>query len=132
MEADVQKPTFINDAFISYSRKDIEFARKLEKALENYQPRKDLNVPQRNLVVFRDEADLTGVEYEESIKKQLKNSKKMIVICSPNARKKSDYINEEIHIFAQAHGASNIIPILLSGIPNNDAKPEQEDEMAFP
>ncbi len=73
MEADVQKPTFINDAFISYSRKDIEFARKLEKALENYQPRKDLNVPQRNLVVFRDETDLTGAEYKESIKRHFRN-----------------------------------------------------------
>ncbi len=73
MEADVQKPTFINDAFISYSRKDIEFARKLEKALEDYQPPKDLNVPQRNLVVFRDEADLTGAEYNESIKRHFGN-----------------------------------------------------------
>ena len=34
MEADVHKPTFTNDAFISYSRKDREFAAKLEKALE--------------------------------------------------------------------------------------------------
>ena len=60
MEADVQKPTFINDAFISYSRKDIEFARKLEKALEDYKPPRDIKVPQRNLVVFRDETDFTG------------------------------------------------------------------------
>jgi hypothetical protein len=107
METEVLKPTYINYAFISYSRKDIEFARKLEKALEDYKPPKDLNVPQRNLVIFRDESDFTGVQYEESIEKHLKTSKKMIVICSPDARK-SKYVDDEIRRFAEARGAENI------------------------
>lgn len=34
MPPEAEKPTFTNDAFISYSRKDKDFARKLEKALE--------------------------------------------------------------------------------------------------
>jgi tetratricopeptide (TPR) repeat protein len=131
MPPDPEKPVFTNDAFISYSRKDREFSAKLEKALEDYKPPKGLNVPQRNLVVFRDEADFTGVEYEESIEKHLKNSKKMIVICSPNARK-SQYVNDEIRRFAEIRGADHIIPVLLLGIPNNEAKPGQEEEMAFP
>lgn len=131
MTSEVEKVTFLNDAFISYSRKDIEFARRLEKALEDYKPPRDLKVPQRNLVVFRDEADFTGVEYEESIEKHLKNSKKMIIICSLEAPK-SKYVNDEIRRFAEARGADNIVPVLLSGIPNNEATPGQEDEMAFP
>ncbi len=73
MEADVQKPTFINDAFISYSRKDREFAAKLKKALEDYRPPRGLNIPQRNLVAFRDEADITGAEYKESIERNFRN-----------------------------------------------------------
>ena len=133
MEPEVQKQPFINDVFISYSRKDKEFARKLEKALKAYKPPKDLKeVPQRNLIVFRDEEDITGVEYHQSIEKHLKNSKKIIIICSPNARK-SDFVNDEIQAFAKIHGANDIIPILLLGIPNNEAKkPEQEDSKAFP
>src|SRR5262245_61126328 len=87
--------TYRNDAFISYSRKDREFAQKLEKALENYQPPKGLPLPQRRLEIFRDEEDLTGVEYYRSIEKNLKDSSKLIVICSPNARK-SDFVGDEI------------------------------------
>ena len=30
-----QNPSFVNDIFISYSRKDIDFARAIEKALKN-------------------------------------------------------------------------------------------------
>ncbi len=131
MPSEAEKQTFTNDAFISYSRKDREFAAKLEKALEDYKPPKDLKVLQRNLVVFRDEADFTGGEYHESLEKHLRNSEKMIVVCSPDARK-SQYVNDEITRFAETRGVSNIIPILLSGVPNNEAKSGQEEEMAFP
>jgi len=131
MKSDTQKPTFIHDVFISYSRKDKEFAKKLEKALEDYRPPKNLKVPQRNLDVFRDEEDFTGVEYHQSLEKHLKESAKLIVLCSPNSRK-SDYVNDEIKLFADANGADNIIPVLVSGTPNNEAKPGQEDEKAFP
>ena len=131
MPLEVEKATFANDAFISYSRKDKEFAARLEKVLRNYKPPKGLNLPQRNLVVFRDEEDFTGGEYHASLEKHLKNSRKMIVICSPHARN-SQFVNDEIRLFAQERGKENIIPVLISGIPNNEAKPEQEEEKAFP
>ena len=131
MEADVHKPTFTNDAFISYSRKDREFAARLEKVLEDYKPPKELRVPQRRLEVFRDEADFTGTEYKEALENHLKGSAKMIVVCSLNARN-SSYVNDEIRLFAEMRGASNIIPVLLSGIPNNEAKSGKEDNLAFP
>jgi hypothetical protein len=41
-------------------------------------------------------------------------------------------VNEEIRQFASMKGADNIIPLLISGIPNNEAKGEQAAEMAFP
>lgn len=42
MKPDAKNQTQIYDAFISYSRKDKEFASRLEKALEAYRPSKDL------------------------------------------------------------------------------------------
>ena len=131
MSSDPSSQTFLNDVFISYSRKDREFAARLQEALGKYKPPKGLNLPQRNLVVFRDEEDFTGVEYHASLEKHLKNSREMIVICSPHARK-NQYVNDEIRRFAQERGRENIIPVLVSGIPNNEAKPEQEGEKAFP
>ncbi|NIX58042.1 MAG: TIR domain-containing protein, partial [candidate division Zixibacteria bacterium] len=117
--------------FISYSRKDVDFAEKLEKALENYKPPKGLYVPHRNLDVFRDVTDMTGVEYFHAIEEHLSNSAKLILICSPNARH-SKSVNDEIRRFVKLHGAENIIPILLAGIPNNETYPGQSAQKAFP
>ena len=132
MDTQSQNPSFVNDLFISYSRKDIDFARAIEKALKNYFPPKELSVPKRRLVVFRDEEDFTGVEYNQSLRRHLENSKKMLVICSPNARA-SEFVNEEIRMFAEMKGAGNIIPVLLSGIPNNEARSHEHEKFkAFP
>jgi WD40 repeat protein len=128
---DAQQPTVTNDAFISYSRKDEQFAAQLEKALKGYKPPGDLNLPQRYLTIFRDKEDFTGVKYHQSLEKYLKGSAKMILICSPNSCK-SIYVDDEVKHFIDLHGAENIIPILHSGIPNNEAKPGQEDEKCFP
>jgi WD40 repeat protein len=119
------------DAFISYSREDIEFARKLEKALNAYKPPREIKAPQRNLRVFRDEIDLTGVEYYQSIEQHLQNAAKLIVLCSPAARQ-SDYVNDEIRRFAKNKGPEHIIPILVAGVPNNEASLGQEADLAFP
>jgi len=131
MEPEDQKPTQTYDAFISYSRKDAAFASKLKKSLEDYTPPADLKVPQRRLNIFLDKEDFTGTEYQRSLGKHLKYSAKMLVICSPNSRN-SWYVNDEIRRFAKTTGTENIVPILLSGIPNNEARSGQEVEMAFP
>ncbi|RMF61139.1 MAG: TIR domain-containing protein [Calditrichaeota bacterium] len=119
------------DAFISYSRKDKEFAIKLEKALENFKPPKIQGVPQRHLKIFRDEEDLSGTEYFQTIDNSLANAKKLLVICSPSARE-SDYVNDEIRRFVEKNKPADIIPILLDGIPNNEANQRQKRLMAFP
>jgi TIR domain len=113
-------PHCMHDVFISYSRKDIEFARRLEKALRNYEPPKGLKLPSRNLNVFRDEEDFTGAEYFTSLDRHLRESSKFIVICSPHARA-SPYVNDEIQRFARLHGPENILSVLVAGIPNNEA-----------
>jgi len=131
MSAESNSQTFLNDAFISYSRKDREFAARLQEALGKYKPPTGLNLPQRNLVVFRDEADFAGVAYYASIEKHLKNSRKMILICSPHSRKKSIRERRDPPICAGAGQGEHHFR-LISGIPNNEAKPEQEEEKAFP
>jgi hypothetical protein len=49
MPPDLDSRTFLNDVFISYSRKDREFAALLQEALRKYKPPKGLNLAQRNL-----------------------------------------------------------------------------------
>ena len=131
MQPEAIAPSYTHDAFISYSRKNEGFAQALQRALENFKPPKDLKAPQRYLDVFRDKDDFNAGEYVENLEKNLKLSDKLIVICSPEARA-SDFVNDEIRRFAQIRGKDHIIPILLAGIPNNEAKPGQEKEMAFP
>lgn len=123
--------SFLHDAFISYSRKDAAFVAVLEAALRSYKPPRDLLAPQRRLNIFRDTEDFTGTEYFASIEKHLQSSRKLIVICSPNARQ-SPYVDDETRRFAQTHVASDIVPVLIAGIPNNEAKSDDDEEAAFP
>jgi len=129
--ADFQPSSTSFDVFISYSRQDIDFARRLEETLESYKPAKELSVPQRYLQVFRDESDFTGVEYFQAVDEHLRKAGKLVVICSPGARG-SKYVNDEIQRFANYRGADFIIPVLITGIPNNELTAGREQEMAFP
>lgn len=121
----------VHDAFISYSRANKAFAAKLEAALESYTPPRDLDVPQRRLDVFRDENDFTGADYYKSVDEHLRVSASLLVICSPEARA-STFVNDEIARFAESKGGERIIPVLLAGVPNNEATSGQEAAMAFP
>ncbi len=121
----------LHDAFISYSRKDRAFATLLEKALEDFSPPKIGTIPQKHLDIFRDEEDITGTDYHKAVSKHLQDSRKLIVICTPAARA-SQYVNDEIRLFAKTNGSEYIIPILLDGLPNNEATKQQEANQAFP
>lgn len=78
-------PSFLHDAFISYSRKDRPFAVALQRALNGYTPPSGLPVARRRLNVFRDEEDFTGPEYFQAVRRHLAGSRKLIVLCSPHA-----------------------------------------------
>ena len=122
---------FSYDAFISYSRKDLAFARRLHEALRSYRPPRDLPVPQRALRVFRDEEDLSGTELHASLERNLQQAATLIVICSPNSAA-STYVATEIERFAEHRDKQRVIAILLDGIPNNEAKAEESARRAFP
>lgn len=121
----------LHDAFISYSRRDKDFASRLGAGLRAYKPPKGLGLEVRHLDIFRDEEDFTGVEYHEAVRRHLRASNRLILICSPNARK-SEYVNDEIRQFVALRGADSIVPVLFCGLANNEARDDQEAEKAFP
>ncbi|MEQ9400094.1 MAG: toll/interleukin-1 receptor domain-containing protein [Longimicrobiales bacterium] len=119
------------DAFICYSRQDGAFAAHLEQRLERYRPPRIPGIERRRLAIFRDKEDLVGADYYDAIERNLHASRKLIVLCSPAAAA-SEFVNDEIRRFAEAHGAENIIPVWLSGLPANEVTPGNEAENAFP
>ncbi len=72
--------------------------------------------------MFRDTSDLLGADYYEFIERYLRGARKLIVVCSPDARS-SPYVNDEIRRFVGIKDANHIIPIIVAGLPNNEAKP---------
>jgi WD40 repeat protein len=121
-------PTF--DVFLSYSRKDRDFAVKLENALESYRYPQSLKRDKRNLNVFRDEADIEAAEdYYRTIEGHLKGSAKLVVLCSPDARH-SKFVEDELRRFIESHSEQDVIPVLVRGKANNETT--DESEKAFP
>ena len=98
--------------------------------LRRYTPPSGLPVPKRRLDIFRDEEDFTGTEYYQAVGRHLQGSRKLIVICSPNARA-SSFVNDEIQRFTQVHAAEDLIPILIAGNPEMTNSANNAD-MAFP
>jgi WD40 repeat protein len=123
------------DVFLSYSRRDEEFVSRLEEALKNYKLPKAVKASlssKSRLSVFRDKKDFvpTDGDYYKTIEGYLKRSAYLVVICSPNAHR-SAYVNQEITTFLKFHESKRLIPVLLSGRPNNEDGTEP-NEYAFP
>ena len=110
------------DAFISYSHRDLSWGNWLQKKLETFQIPKDLTPDRpsdKRLRIFRDQTDLSGTELQESLRKNLRESRYLIVICSP-ASAASGWVNEEILYFASLGRRDKIIPFIVDGEPNSD------------
>lgn len=116
-------------AFISYKHEDEKYAKWLQKRLESYRLPSALqneDVPKRAKPIFRDQTDLTpGQPLKDSIKDKLRLSKYLIVICSKNLAKESEYVNYEINSFVEMGRADRIIPVIIDGEPNAQ-DPENE------
>jgi tetratricopeptide (TPR) repeat protein len=118
------------DVFVSYSRRDQAIAEALYRGLPRYRPPRSLDgVPRRPLRVFRDVHDIVGTVLEESIRRHLDCSARLVVLCSPAARA-SRYVDAEIRHFAASRGPRHIVPVLVDGAP--DAEAREEGERAFP
>ena len=118
---------YVYDAFISYSHRDMKWAQWLQHRLETYRIPKDLcdgDIPRSHLKVFRDQTDLSGVELQNALQRELEASRFLIVICSPFSSA-SSWVNNEIVSFQTRGRGKFIIPFIVDGEPESD-KPELE------
>lgn len=125
----MEKKAYNYYAFISYSRKDENWAKWLQKKLETYRipliiRKQNLNVPRKLYPVFRDKTDLTGGRLLEVLHEELDRSQYLIVICSPDSAV-SPWVNKEILHFMQQGREAYVIPFIVSGEPMAES-PEQE------
>lgn len=128
-------------AFLSYSHADTKFANWLFRALETYrmpsaivgEPGRDgEKVPRRLQPIFRDRDELSAhADLSEKLKEALKNSRNLVVLCSPSAAQ-SKWTNQEIIEFKKLHGAEHIFAAIIDGEPGASAVPGREDEECFP
>lgn len=133
-------------AFISYQRKDEEWAKWLQHQLEHYHLPIDLienndtisvnaekssgeyfiePIDRKDIKelrpVFLDETELAGGNLKDEINKALSDSRYLIVICSPNSAK-SKWVNQEVQSYIDSDRTSRIIPIIIEGIPYSNNK----------
>lgn len=119
-------------AFISYQRKDEEWADRLRNKLEHYRlpsnvRKKDASLPKEIRPIFRDALELAGGVLAKEIETALQNSKFLIVICSPNSAK-SPWVNKEVQTFIDFGREDHIIPFIIDGTPFSD----NEETECFP
>ncbi len=90
--------------FISYSKRDIEFARRLRSALQD-----------RGFAVWMDEAKLVPSErWWPTIEQNILSASGFIVIMSPNSRR-SRWVEREILVAEREDVDKPIFPVLLAG-----------------
>ena len=123
---------FVYDAFISYSRRNLAAADQIERDLQKFALTRDIRnrLGRRHLNIFRDINDLTGNRLAPALEENLRQSRTLVVLCSPAARA-STYVGMEIARFAELRDADHIVPVLVAGVPNNDAGTDPAD-WAFP
>ena len=108
-------------AFISYSRRNEDIAIWLQKKLESYRLpavlQKQHNELPKKLKIFRDRTDIgVGGTVKDTLSRELADSKKLIVICSPDSAK-SDYVEYEVDSFLKlGRSTDNILPFVVEGV----------------
>jgi WD40 repeat protein len=129
-------------AFLSYSHQDAKWGDWLHKALETYRvPRRlvgkqsrDGRVPDRLYPIFRDREELSvSADLAANLDEALRESRYLIVICSPHAAQ-SHWVDQEIIEFKKLGREDRILALIVAGEPNaTDGKPGfvPEDE-CFP
>ncbi len=117
-------------AFISYSHKDQDTAKKLQGKLEHYHLPSALlkshpGLPKKLSPIFMDESDLVAVgPLQTTLREYLDSAKYLILICSPNSAQ-STYVNDEVQYFIDQGKIGRIVPLIIAGEPNSE-DPEQE------
>lgn len=113
-------------AFISYSSKDIKWGKQLHRKLESYRlpaticskkgwKRKPIDP------VFFAPYEIQPGDLPEELKKRLRQSRNLIVICSPNSAQ-SDWVAKEIAYFNSLNRPNSIYFFIIDGIPHSNEK----------
>ena len=127
-------------AFISYSHQDEKWAAWLHKGLETYRvpPRvvggeeRAFPVPRKIFPVFRDREELpTSADLGQQINLALRQSRYLIVICSPRSAS-SLWVNEEIKHFKAMGRENQVLAVIVDGEPNASDKPDFPVPECFP
>ncbi len=110
-------------AFISYSQKDRQHAKRLHSALETYRVPKGIDAPlqpnRRLGRFFRDDDEMgASTDLGGTLRDALENSENLIVICSPHAAR-SKWVNAEILHFKNSGRGDRIFSVVVDGIPNS-------------
>lgn len=116
-------------AFISYSRKDKVFARRLHKALETYRLPDDIVSGGKKVDgigrIFRDDDEMAAAaDIGASIRSAIEASASLIVICSPHAAQ-SKWVNREIEHFRKTGRGDHVFAVIIDGA-TNSGDPETE------
>ena len=127
----MEEKNYKYDAFISYRHCELDkyVAENLHRILESYDLpksiKKKLNVNGKAFKrIFRDQEELPlSSNLEDPIIEALKESKYLIVICSPRL-KDSLWCKKEIQTFKKLRGRKNIFCVLVEGEPS-DSFPEE-------
>lgn len=105
-------------AFISYSHRDTAWAKWLHSALERYRlPRSPelASLPQRVGRCFRDDDESkASADLGQLIRDALRQSRAMIVVCSPAAAQ-SAWVEKEIVEFKRLHGSDRVFALIVDG-----------------
>ena len=105
-------------AFISYCHEDKKWAKWLQFKLEHYKLPSGFDgrtdIPKAIRPVFMDDSELTTGDIPEQILDALKNSRYLIVICSPRSAK-SEWVNKETEAFIKMGRKDKIIPFIIEG-----------------
>lgn len=113
-------------AFISYSHRDMAVAKWLQRRLEGFRLptdiHNDIDTKSRYMrPVFRDESDLdTGILGDE-LRKNLTDSKYLILICSHNSAQ-SQWVSDEARAFVEMGRLDRIIPVFTAESAGQEAQ----------
>ena len=109
-------------AFISYNHCDVKIAKWLQQKLESYKLPAEIHNEFEDTrylrPVFRDKTDLNTGILSDELKKNLKTSKYLIVICSPNSAN-SKWVSDEVQSFIDWGRLDYIIPFIVDGVPGS-------------
>ena len=116
-------------AFISYTSKDAEWGKRVQRKLEHYRMPATLcsergwsRTPIRP--VFFAQTDIQPGPLSAELQERLKASRNLIVICSPNSAQ-SEWVGREIEFFHSLGRTKNIHFFIVDGVPHSgDAKTE--------